>query len=222
MHACMLSCFSRVWLYATLWTAAHQAPLSTRFSRQEYWRGFAFLSPDMWVRFLQIPTLWCGVAPSPLRDVSKFPECRRWLRFFWMPLKEGVSHVLPLHTTWPELETQTQPYAQDLSKNTRYLLLQIIGSYLNYVLKSFTCLLGVQTFIPWLPSFIHSLETESWIQHTEFLQIKKKKKKKAMSAHHWCSLGAPFCFSKKQFCSGKTEGFGKRTCNLGQANYVET
>ena len=44
MHACMLSCFSRVWLYATLWTAAHQAPLSTGFSRQEYWSGLPFQS----------------------------------------------------------------------------------------------------------------------------------------------------------------------------------
>ena len=28
---------SRVWLCATPWTAAHQAPLSKGFSRQEYW-----------------------------------------------------------------------------------------------------------------------------------------------------------------------------------------
>ena len=28
-NACMLSHFSHVWLYVTLWTAAHQAPLST-------------------------------------------------------------------------------------------------------------------------------------------------------------------------------------------------
>ena len=34
---CMLSCFNRVQLYATLWTAAYQAPLSMGFSRQEYW-----------------------------------------------------------------------------------------------------------------------------------------------------------------------------------------
>ena len=33
------SCFSRVRLFANLWTAACQAPLSMRFSRQEYWRG---------------------------------------------------------------------------------------------------------------------------------------------------------------------------------------
>ena len=34
-----LSCFSRLWLFATLWIAAHQAPLSLGFSRQEYWSG---------------------------------------------------------------------------------------------------------------------------------------------------------------------------------------
>ena len=34
---CMLSLFSRVLLFVTPWTVAHQAPLSTGFSRQEYW-----------------------------------------------------------------------------------------------------------------------------------------------------------------------------------------
>ena len=45
MHACMLSCFSHVRLCATLCTAAHQAPLSTGLSRQEYWSGLPFPSP---------------------------------------------------------------------------------------------------------------------------------------------------------------------------------
>ena len=44
MYACMLSRFSRVQLCATLWTAAHQAPLSIAFSRQEYQSGFPFPS----------------------------------------------------------------------------------------------------------------------------------------------------------------------------------
>ena len=35
----MLSSFSRVQLFATHWIAAHQAPLSMGFSRQEYWTG---------------------------------------------------------------------------------------------------------------------------------------------------------------------------------------
>ena len=30
---------SRVWLFATPWTVAYQAPLSVGFSRQEYWSG---------------------------------------------------------------------------------------------------------------------------------------------------------------------------------------
>ena len=35
----LLSHFSRVQLCVTPWTAAHQAPLSMEFSRQEYWSG---------------------------------------------------------------------------------------------------------------------------------------------------------------------------------------
>ena len=37
--------FSRVQLFMTPWTVAHQAPLSVEFSRQEYWRGLPFPSP---------------------------------------------------------------------------------------------------------------------------------------------------------------------------------
>ena len=33
---------SRVQLFATLWTVAHQAPLSMGFFRQEYWSGLPF------------------------------------------------------------------------------------------------------------------------------------------------------------------------------------
>ena len=36
---------SRVRLLATPWTAAHQAPPSMGFSRQEYWSGVPFPSP---------------------------------------------------------------------------------------------------------------------------------------------------------------------------------
>ena len=37
--------FSRIWLLATPWTVAHQAPPSMGFSRQEYWSGSPFPSP---------------------------------------------------------------------------------------------------------------------------------------------------------------------------------
>ena len=36
---------SRVWLLGTPWTAAHQAPPSMGFSRQEYWSGVPLPSP---------------------------------------------------------------------------------------------------------------------------------------------------------------------------------
>ena len=42
VHVCLVS---RVWLFATPWTRACQAPLSMQFSRQEYWSGFPFPSP---------------------------------------------------------------------------------------------------------------------------------------------------------------------------------
>ena len=35
---------SRVRLFATPWTVAHQAPLSMGFSRQEHWSGLPFLT----------------------------------------------------------------------------------------------------------------------------------------------------------------------------------
>ena len=45
MDACVLSRFSHVWVFVTPWTVARRAPLSTGFSRQQYWSGL--------LRFLQ-------------------------------------------------------------------------------------------------------------------------------------------------------------------------
>ena len=45
MHVCMLHHFSHVWLFATLWTVAGQAPLSVGFSMQVYWSGLPWPLP---------------------------------------------------------------------------------------------------------------------------------------------------------------------------------
>ena len=45
MCVCVCESISRVWLFATRRTVAHQAPLSMEFSRQEYWSGLPFPSP---------------------------------------------------------------------------------------------------------------------------------------------------------------------------------
>ena len=41
---------SRVLLFATLWTVAHQAPPSMGFFRQEYWSGLPFPSPELAIK----------------------------------------------------------------------------------------------------------------------------------------------------------------------------
>ena len=45
IYVCVLSHFSHVRLFVTLWTVACQAPLSMEFSRQEYWSGLPCASP---------------------------------------------------------------------------------------------------------------------------------------------------------------------------------
>ena len=59
----MLGYFSQVWLCETLWTIAHQAPLSTESSRQKYWSGLLcpppgdFPNPGIKPAFLLSPAL---------------------------------------------------------------------------------------------------------------------------------------------------------------------
>ena len=57
---------SRVWLFVAPWTAAHQAPLSRGFSRQEYWSGLPYPSPG------NLPDP--GIKPeSPALQVDSLP-----------------------------------------------------------------------------------------------------------------------------------------------------
>ena len=60
---CVRSHFSRVQLFVTPWTIAHQAPLSMEFSRQEYWNELSCLPledfpyPGMELMSLKSPAL---------------------------------------------------------------------------------------------------------------------------------------------------------------------
>ena len=58
---------SRVQLFATAWTVAHQAPPSMEFSRQEYWSGLPFPSPgDLPNPGIEpgSPALWADTLPN--------------------------------------------------------------------------------------------------------------------------------------------------------------
>ena len=87
VHAmCMLSRFSRVRLFATPWTVAHQAPLSMGFSRQEYWSGLLCPPPgdlpDPWIEpaspvapALQVGSLLLSHRGSPGAHIYRLPIC---------------------------------------------------------------------------------------------------------------------------------------------------
>ena len=60
---------SHVWLLATPWTAAYQAPLSMGFSRQEYWSGVR----STWPRWISVENDFlegCCLAYKTLRKTS--------------------------------------------------------------------------------------------------------------------------------------------------------
>ena len=91
-RVCVLSHFSRVRLCVTLWTVAHQAPLSMGFSRQEYWSGWPcpppgdLSDPGMEPRSLGSPALagvfFChlrGSVPVGGRGFLKIPAACRIL-----------------------------------------------------------------------------------------------------------------------------------------------
>ena len=100
---------SRVRLFATPWTAAHQAPPSRRFSRQEYWSGLPLSSPvlDTIVVlrffFLNIHTALSSQLPvySP-KDCRRIPFSPQHLqlccwRIFEMTILTGVRWYLIGH-----------------------------------------------------------------------------------------------------------------------------
>ena len=61
--------FSHIRLFATPWTVAYQAPLSMKFSRQEYWSRLPYPSPgdlpDSGIEPM-FPTLQADTLPSEL------------------------------------------------------------------------------------------------------------------------------------------------------------
>ena len=69
MRVCVLSHFSCVWLFVTLWTVACQAPLSMGFSRQEYWSGLPYSPPGD----LPDPGMETVTPASPALQAGSFP-----------------------------------------------------------------------------------------------------------------------------------------------------
>ena len=107
MHACMLSLFSHVQLCVTPWTAAHQASLSTGFSRQDYWSGLPFPSPRQGEEGPKKQSSCHVSAPNSFMASGNLPSPLHLFSPMWY---EGVepqvlksfssSEILPCCTLW--------------------------------------------------------------------------------------------------------------------------
>ena len=56
---CALQSLSHIWHFETPWTVACQAPVSMKFSRQEYWSGLCFLLQGIFMTQGLNPHLHC-------------------------------------------------------------------------------------------------------------------------------------------------------------------
>ena len=83
---------SRVQLFATPWTVAHQVPLSMGFSRQEYWSALLFfspgenkISPDPGIESMS-PALQADSLLSAIKEAPRSPQilvCREGIKFIF-------------------------------------------------------------------------------------------------------------------------------------------
>ena len=73
-YACVLSHFSHVQLFVTLWTVPYQASLSVRFFKQEYWSGLPFASPG----YLPDPEIEAVSLASPALAGRFFMSSATW------------------------------------------------------------------------------------------------------------------------------------------------
>ena len=97
----LLSRFSRVRLCATPQTAAHQAPLSLGFSRQEHWSGLTFPFPmyetekGKWSHSVMSDSLWPhGPQPTRLLHPWDFPGKRTGVGCRCL-LHGAISYMVP-------------------------------------------------------------------------------------------------------------------------------
>ena len=116
----MLSHFSCVQLFATLWTIAHQAPLSMGFSRQEYRSGFPFPSPG----YLPDPGIETASLVSPTLAGEFLPLCHLGsLTLQYCSLNR--RHLLINHSTFLDVEKQVS--SSNIIKKHSYLNFSCLG-----------------------------------------------------------------------------------------------
>ena len=93
----VLSCFSCVWLFATLWTVVCQVALPLGFSREEYWGGLPCPPP----RHLPDPGIKSTYPVATALQADSLPLSHRGKPSTILELcntKMNKTNVLPAHT----------------------------------------------------------------------------------------------------------------------------
>ena len=124
----LLSCFSHVQLCSTPETAAHQAPLSLGFSRQEHWSGLLISFSNAWkwkVKVKSFSRLWLlstpwtaayqappsvGFARQEYWSGLPLPSLKMWHKYTYMMEYYSAikkNDILPFPTTWMNLKSIT-------------------------------------------------------------------------------------------------------------------
>ena len=124
----MLSLFSRVWLFVTLWTAACQAALSVGFSRQEYWSGLPCPCHDLPPEIF--PTQ--GLNPCLLWRLHS-----RWILYRWVTKEvhnnNNMAAVHRVAKSWTRLSDFTFTFhfhalEKEMATNSSVLAWRIPGT----------------------------------------------------------------------------------------------
>ena len=120
----MLSCFSRVQLFETLWTVAHQSCPSMGFSRQKYWNGLS--CPPL--GDLPNPGIEPKSLMSPVLAGGFFTTNATWRASKRMTTCEYITESLLLYT-----ETNT-------TLCINYKPMNFLKNSLFYIRNKFNCL----------------------------------------------------------------------------------
>ena len=95
---CVISHFSRAGFFVTLWTVSLQAPLSTGFSRQEYWSGLHVLLQVIFLTKGSNLSLLCllhwQAGSLPLAPPGKPGNVLHSTLFTWAPNWVPMEHIV--------------------------------------------------------------------------------------------------------------------------------
>ena len=114
---------SRVWLLATPWTAAHQAPLSMGFSRQEYWSGVPLPSPNIVYSLWQTRRKTILITMANIYWTLSAKKCTKCFPYTPSYDNNDKLNAAGIYTTWRSLTLNIQRNSQYKSAKNQSITL---------------------------------------------------------------------------------------------------